>query len=660
MGTGFYRAVRESFRYRWSLLASLVNALLIGLLWGLSITTVYPFVEIVMRGETVQTWFDSQAQKSTEASIQSREKVLDLQRQIAQAAGGQTVSLERELFVARSRHAANEKTLAAIRYFQPLAHAYLPKSAFNTLVLVMAWLLVSILIKSVCLVSETMLVCRVAGRTVADMRRTFYCAALEMDQKTLDAHGTTAVAAQIVHNTNLVRMGLETLYGASVREPLKILACLVGAALISWQLVLISLVLAPLGAVLIRGLAKRTKQASMSQCRGTATVLETIIETLNGIKLVKAYNRERVERHRFKTEVLDLYRGGMKIAFYDALVKPVTELTGIITISLAILIGAHLVLNQQTHLWGLPICAEPLSVGALCLFYAMLAGIAGPARKLGEIYSTLARASAACHGLYATFEAKPGIAAPLHASPVPMHCRSIRFQDVRFAYKDDHVVLDNVSFEIPFGQTVALVGRNGCGKTTILNLLARFYDPQQGSILIDDVDIRDVSPKRLRTHMAIVTQDPILFQGTVWENIAYGGSTDRDRILAAARLARVDDFIANLANGYQTPVGARGNSLSGGQRQRVALARAILVDPRILILDEATSQIDQQNEELVQDTLHSFLSGRTTILVTHRPSTIRLAQRVLMMDQGRIIEDLTSDEYLTRFAPDELLRIKVA
>jgi ATP-binding cassette subfamily B protein/subfamily B ATP-binding cassette protein MsbA len=439
------------------------------------------------------------------------------------------------------------------------------------------------------------------------------------------------------------------------------LACLVGAALVSWQLLLLSLALAPLGAWLVRFLANRTKRVALSECRSMATILETIMETLNGIKLVKVYNRERTERFRFRQDSQALYRMGLKINFYDALVKPVTELTGIVTIVVAILIGAYLVLNRQTHIWGIPICSQPLSAGGLFVFYAMLAGVADPARKMGDIYTVLVRASAACKGLYGVFEAKPQIVTPPNPKPVPIHNRCIRFEKVRFAYTGDRFVLDDISFEVPFGQTVALVGGNGCGKSTIINLLARFYDPQNGAVLIDDINIRDVNPKKLRRQMAIVTQDPILFQGTVWENIAYSHvHASSEKILAAAKQARVDDYIAVLANGYNTQVGDRGNSLSGGQRQRVALARAILADPRILILDEATSQIDQHSEELVQDTLRGFLAGRTTILVTHRPSTIRLAQRVLVMDHGRIIDDLSATEYLARFAPADLVLPKAA
>jgi ATP-binding cassette, subfamily B, bacterial MsbA len=661
MNTGFYRAIRESFRYKWSLIASVVNALAIGFLWGVSITTVYPFVEVVMQGQTVQTWLDAQVKQSQDAIAKSEADIDYLQRQIAQAEGTEADHLESQLELVRQRQADNQKTLSTLEYFRPLAAAYLPATAFGALVMVMGLLIVATLAKGVCLIIDTMLVSRVAGRTVVDMRRAFYRATLEMDQKTLDAHGTSSLMTQIVHNTSLIGEGLETLYGTSVREPLKMIACLAGAAMVSWQLLLISLTLAPLGALLVRYLANRTKRAAMGECRSMATILETLMETLNGIKLVKIYNRERTERNRFKKDTHFLYKMGMHINFYSALVKPVTELTGIVTIVVAILIGGYLVLNQETHLFGIAICSRPISAGALFVFYAMLAGVADPARKMGDIYTVLVRASAACKGLYAVFEARPEIVAPPNPKPVPLHSRSIRFDNVRFAYTGDRFVLDEVSFEIPFGQTVALVGENGCGKSTILNLLTRFYDPQQGTVSIDDVDIRDFSPKKLRRQMAIVTQDPILFRGSVWENIAYSdlNATDKE-ILAAARQARVDDYVSCLASGYQTQVGDRGNSLSGGQRQRVALARAILADPRIMILDEATSQIDQHSEELVQETLRGFLAGRTTILVTHRPSTIRLAQRVIMMDHGRIISDVSATEYLARHAPAELALARAA
>ncbi|MGA2621395.1 MAG: ABC transporter ATP-binding protein [Thermoguttaceae bacterium] len=657
----FWRAIKKSLRYKWSLLASVLNALLIGVLWGASITAVYPFVEVVLQGHTIQSWFADQIKQNQAAMEQVRREIQQAEQQAAHAAEAQTPALQTQLQTLRSRQKDEEKTLALYQWAEPRLCGHMPATPFGALLVVMLLLIVATILKGLCLVANAVLVCRVADRTIMDLRREFYHSALEMDQKTLDAHGTSSLIAQIIHNTSLVGDGLQTLYGTSVREPLKMLACLVAAAAISWQLLLLSLIVAPLGGLLVHYLAGCTKRAALGECRGIGTLLETILETLNGIKTVRIYNRERTERQRFKKDARALYVMGMRISFYDAVIKPVTELTGIVTIVLAIVVGAHLVLNQQTHLWGIRFCSRPLSAGALFMFYAMLAGVADPARKMGDIYTVLVRAAAACKGLFALFETRPEIMAPPHPQPVPRHCRSIRFDNVRFAYGGDRWVLDGVSLEIPFGQTVALVGENGCGKTTALNLLARFYDPQQGAVLLDGVSLRELNPKKLRRQMAMVTQDPLLFRGTVWENIAYAAPrAAAAEVLHAAKLARVDDYISVLAEGYQTQVGDRGTALSGGQRQRVALARAILADPRILVLDEATSQIDQHSEELVQDSLKEFLAGRTTILVTHRPSTIRLAQRVLIMDRGRIVADLSIAEYLARYSPVEPPAAKAA
>ncbi len=643
----FFRVIKLSLRYKWAIVASAANALLIGVLWGVSITTVYPFVEVVLRGETVSTWLDGQIDKARAGVERSRVEIEKFQEQLDKDPSGASGLKQSKLIVLRSRHAAEEKALGYFEWLRPSLQGRVPSTPFATLAVVMVFLVLATMLKGLCLVLNTLLVSRVADRTVMDMRRDFYRAALTMDQKTLDKHGTASLMSQIVHNTQLVGEGLRTLYGTSVREPLKMLACLVIAGMISWQLLLLSLLVAPLGGALIHYLSHRTKRIALHECAGFATMLETILETLNGIKIVRIYNHERGERRRFKKDSSALYHAGRRIALSDALVKPITELTGIVTIVLAILVGAYLVLNEQTHFLGVRFCSRPLSSGALFVFYAMLAGVADPARKMGDIYTILVRASAACKALFAVFDVKSEITSPPHPQPVPLHSQKIRFDNVRFAYVPSCWALDGVTLDIPFGQAVALVGENGCGKSTTLNLLTRFYDPQEGSVSIDGVDLRDVSPRKLRRQIALVTQDPILFRGTVWENIAYSmPHASEEEILNAARQAHVDDYIHELSLGYQTQVGDRGNALSGGQRQRVTLARAILANPRILILDEATSQIDQHSEDLVQDSLQGFLKGRTTILVTHRPSTIRLAQRVVVMDRGKIVRDLSAADYL--------------
>jgi len=643
----FFRAIKLSLRYRWTIVASLVNALLIGALWGASITTVYPFVEVVLSGQTAESWLDGQIKTAGESAGQLTREVAELRRRLEQAPPEEIASLESQVSLKSARLVAEEKALGRYRAMEPWIRGNLPATPFATLILVMALLIVATTLKGVCVVLNTVLVARVADRTVVDMRRMFYRRALDMDQATLDRLGTPEIMTQLSYNMGLVGAGLRSLYGTSVREPLKMLACLLAAAMISWRLLVLSLLAAPVGAILIHYLSTRMKRASLAECHGVSSVLQTVMETLDGVKIVKIYGRQRAERRRFKENSQTIYRMGMKMAFYDALIKPVTELTGVLTIVMAILVGAYVVLNQQTHLFGIRISDRPLSASTLFVFYAMLAGVSDPARKMGDIYNVLVRAAVTCRSLYTVFEKPPQVAAPQRPKPVPRHSKEIRFDGVCFDYIPLQRVLHHVTLSIPFGQTVALAGENGCGKSTILNLLARFYDPQKGAIYLDGVDLRELDPKKLRRQMALVTQEPVLFRGTIWDNILYSNPhATREQVLAAARLARVEDFVLELANGYATQVGDRGQALSGGQRQRVALARAILAKPAILILDEATSQIDRQSEELVQDSLREFLHNRTAILVTHRRSTIGLADRVIVMEKGRIVDDLAVEAYL--------------
>jgi ATP-binding cassette subfamily B protein/subfamily B ATP-binding cassette protein MsbA len=374
-------------------------------------------------------------------------------------------------------------------------------------------------------------------------------------------------------------------------------------------------------------------------------VYQTLIETFGAIKTVRIFNREQTERVRFKTYSGALYRMSQRISLYDSILRPVGEMLGIISISLATLAGAYLVLNRETHLFGIEICKRPLSPSSLMMFYALLAGASDPARKMGEILNVLVRGGVACESLFKMFDEPAADSMQFdRTAKIPLHQREIEFDDVTFCFQGNHQVLKQVKLTVPFGQSVAIVGGNGAGKTTLINLLARFYDPTQGQIRLDGVELTRLNPKKLRRQMAWVTQDSILFQGTIRENILYGarGCSD-ERFLAAARLARVDEFIERIPQGYDSDVGDGGNRLSAGQRQRVALARAIIAQPRILILDEATSQLDGHTEQLVHESLRPFLRGRTTIVITHRPSSLKLADRVIVMDRGRIVSDTPSD-----------------
>ena len=349
----------------------------------------------------------------------------------------------------------------------------------------------------------------------------------------------------------MVSGGLRMFYGKTIREPLKMITCLVAAALISFPLLLISLIVVPAGAFLIHSVSYRMKHSTQREMEGMADVFQTLIETFKSIKTVRIFNRESTERRRFKKNAQTLYKMSVRISLYDSMLRP--EVLGIISIALSILAGSWLVLNHETHLFGIQISQRPIKPSMLVLFYTFLAGASDPARKMSEIVNVLVRGGTACENLFKAFDAPHRVKKPENPVPMPLHSETIKFENVIFAYRPRQPVLKKVNLEIPYGQTVAIVGGNGSGKSTLMNLLARFYDPNRGDISIDGVNIRDVNPKKLRRQMSWVTQDSVLFNGTLWENIKYGARDCTDEaVQRAADMARIDEFVGNLENGYDT------------------------------------------------------------------------------------------------------------
>ncbi len=657
----FFNIVLYACRYKWSIMGATLASFLIAVLWGASISTVYPVVEIVLDGKSAHEWLQQEIQTATDQSAQFQKEVAELQLQLEQAGDKNLHRLQHEIERKQQRVAAEQAALDWYISVQPMVARYAPHSPFQTLLWALVWLLATSFIKGVLLIFSTLLVARVANRTVSDLRRVYYRKALEMDQQRIDQLGTSNMMTHLSHNMQMISAGLQAFFGRMIREPLKMITCLIGAALISWPLLLISLITVPIGGFLIRYLSKRMKRSTHREIEGMSHVFQTLIETFSSIKTVRIFNREPSERKRFKSNANSLYRISLKISLYDSLLRPITEMLGIISISLSILVGAYLVLNQETDIFGLPITNRPLTPGQLLLFFTMLGGASDPARKMSEVINQLIRGGMVSESLLQTFDVQPTVVPRTPGVVLPFHSQEISFQDVVYAYRPNQPVVKGVSFSVPFGQSVAIVGPNGCGKSTLMNLLVRFYDPHRGKITIDGVDIRDVSPRKLRQQVAWVTQDGSLFQGTIWENIKYGSATASDaEIMRAAELALVTDFTKTMNDGFHTQVGDEGRQLSAGQRQRVALARAILADPRILILDEATSQIDGKTESLLHHGLLDFIRQRTTFVVTHRVSSLKLTDRVLIMDAGRITFDGPTQEAWDQSAEFKYLFTKSA
>ena len=649
--SNFARVLKLSLRYRLTVMAAVVCAVAIALLWGGNIGTVYPFVEIVFEGRSLHEWVDEEiaAAQQTAADLARRIDQLAEQQQAASTADA-AQQIELQIRDLNTRRDAELRALAFRRRLQPYIHQYLPTRPFPTLMMVVAALLIGTLVKDLFLVCSTILTERLCQLATLQLRKQFYRRTLRMDLASFDEAGTSELISRFTYDMEQLTHGLRTLFGKAIREPLKMVACFVGAAFICWRLLLISLLVAPIAAWVINWLSKSIKRANRRAMEDMSQIYNALSETFGAIKAVKAFTRERYERRRFHSASKQFYFKAMKIARYDSLIRPATELMGICTICLAILAGAYLVLNEETHLLGLRMSHRPLSISSLLLFYGLLAGVSDPARKLSDVFTRIQRSAAAADRIYQMLDRQPRVQDPVQPVPLAAHHRFIRFHNVRFSYDDGIQVLKDVSLSIPCGQTLAIVGPNGCGKSTLVNLIPRFFDPSSGSVELDGTDLKDVRIPELRAQIGVVTQETLLFNDTVAANIGYGRSdASRDQIIHAARKAHAHQFIVDsLEHGYETVVGESGSRLSGGQRQRIALARAILRDPRILILDEATSQVDVESEQLINRVLADFIRDRTAIIITHRLSTLDLADRILVMDAGRIADIGTHDELLSR------------
>jgi ATP-binding cassette subfamily B protein/subfamily B ATP-binding cassette protein MsbA len=695
--TNFLRALRLALRYRWTFGWAVISAGIVAVLWGANIGTVYPFVEVVFQDQNLAEWADREiastkhtigqleqelvwlrqyasrppalarglikndllivSQAAEQAKANRSEGRAELRAQVRQLEAlskasdadlaGDLASAERSQIV---RLAAEEKALALRQWLQPYLARYSPASPFHTLVLVVLALVVGTIIKDSFLVFSSILVDRLTNLVAFDLRKQFYRRTLRLEMAAFGQQGTSELMSRFTYDLESMSTGMQVLFGKATREPLKALVCLLGAGFICWRLLLLSLIVAPGAAFVMNRLSKSLKRANRRAMEEMSELYGILSETFSGIKVVKAFTMEPYERRRFHQKTKDYFRKSMRIARYNALVRPVTEFMGISMISLAIIAGAYLVLNQETHLLGIRMTDRPLSLSALMVFFGLMAGVSDPARKLSEVYGVLQRAAAAADRVFQALDREPAINDPQRPRPMPIHHREISLENVSFEYTPGRPVLEEIDLRIPYGQTLAIVGPNGCGKTTLTSLIPRFFEPTKGAVKIDGVDLRDLRLRDLRRQIGLVTQETLLFDDTVYNNIRYGSPTaTREQVIEAAKQAHAHRFIEQaLEHGYDTEVGPLGNRLSGGQRQRIALARAILRDPKILILDEATSQIDLESEQLIHRVLEKFTRDRTALIITHRVETLSLADRILVLDSGRTLDLGTHDELMRR------------
>ncbi|MEJ8758515.1 ABC transporter ATP-binding protein [Pontibacter sp. H259] len=420
------------------------------------------------------------------------------------------------------------------------------------------------------------------------------------------------------------------------REPLMLIGYVVLLFMMSVELTLFTMLVLPISGFIIATISKKLRRDAKRGQALLGNILSAMEETISGNRIVKGFNAEAYVQEKFDKEN-NMYRRVLKSVFNKKeLASPVSEFLGVSVVAGVLLYGGQMVLENRSD----------LSASEFLTYIILYSQILVPAKNISNAFTTIQRGIASGERVLDIIDHPIEIKEKPNAIPVPEFNQAVEYRNVEFTYGDDKV-LDGVSFSLDKGKIIALVGPSGSGKSTIVDLLPRFYDVVGGQILIDGKDIRDVKLKDLRSHMGIVTQESILFNDTIFNNIAFN-KTDatEEEVIAAAKVANAHEFIMQTPAGYQTMIGDRGSRLSGGQRQRLNIARAILKNPAILILDEATSALDTESEKLVQEALTNLMRNRTSIVIAHRLSTIQHADEILVLQKGKVVERGTHDELL--------------
>jgi ATP-binding cassette subfamily B protein/subfamily B ATP-binding cassette protein MsbA len=659
----FRRSVWFSWPYRYRLLTSFFCALAVAALWSINLSAIYPILKLFQQDKNLQQWVDEEI-KQHQKQYHDRQDQLDTLHESLRQLEQQPDTPEREKlkrgYSATLASVESEREYHATwdyryQWLRAKLVRHLPTDKFVTFMWILAAVVCGVMVKGVFEFFHELLIGLVTNRTLFDLRNAFFCRTVRQDVRQLAATGSSDLMARFTNDTEQVGTGLKVLYGRMVGEPLKALGCLIAACIISWQLTLVFIVIVPLALYVLLRVSKAMRKAARKVLERMSAMYKILREAFDGIRAVKGFTREAHERRRFRIASREFYRKAMRLIRIDAFTNPAIEVLVVLAVAFALASGAYLVLAKQTHIFGVPMTSQPLEFPALLQLYAFLVAIADPVRKLSSVYTKLQGAEAASARIFELYDRKPQVEGNPDGPRLTGVQKRVEFRHVCFAYNPtaDNPTLDNVCLCVRAGETIAIVGGNGCGKTTLLALLPRFFDPDSGAVLIDGVNLRTAHLRSLRKLIGVVTQDTQLFDDSVFANIAYGkrGAT-REEVVEAAKKARAHEFIERKEDGYATLMGVAGANFSGGERQKIALARAILRDPRILILDEFTSQIDAQSEADIHTAIKEFVRGRTTFLITHKLHTVpEIADRVAMMEAGRVLDVGTHAELLGRCEP---------
>lgn len=683
--TALWRALRFLLPYRRIIIISMVCAVFVGMTATVGLSTLLPALQVLLRGDTVQAWVDRQiVQQRLGVNLVDDLSELRLARVATGAAQAAGLSPGAEIVSVRPVdgpepppppgdgrahvHAmlaliadADATALLAtvqgrpirldlpevswsMRQLRGIGYAVTPHPVGAIATLLGFVIALSLLANTVRFFQEH-LSDRASIYAVNDIRRRTYDHTLHIPLPYFLRHGTSEVTSRLVSDAAVLQDGLRILLGQTIQQPIVAFFAFLLAMWISWELTLLIVLFAPIMMVVLRKFGKKLRRANRAAMERSASMLGQIESSLNGIRVVKGANAERFERRRYRSIMTLLMGEQVRMSRYDSLTTPVMEFIALAMAGGVLIFASYLVLVAHT-----------LDPARFLLVMACLVTIGESLRKIGKLNNVLQRCNAAATRLFEVLDLPSERPRTLTAlgdqrgrQMLIRVEREVRFDHVSFSYPGAAApAVSDVDLVVPSGASVAVVGRNGSGKTTLLAMLPRLFDPTSGRITIDGVDNRDIALRALRRAISVVTQDSVIFPGTVAENIAYGlPNTPLAQIETAARQAFAHDFIVARPGGYDAPLDGLGSQLSGGQKQRLCIARAILRNAPMLILDEATSQVDAESEHLIQQAIQSLLKQRTTFVIAHRLSTILSADFIAVMEQGRIV-GLGTHEQLQR------------
>ncbi len=506
-----------------------------------------------------------------------------------------------------------------------------------TLNWIVASIIIVFIIRGVAYYGQSYLMNYVGQRVIIDIRKAVFEKLQRLSLSFYDKNKTGTIMSYVTNDVNALQQAMVENVVEMVTESVILIASIVMMIYLDWKLFLVTFSTFPVVLLFIDQFGKRIRKSGSRIQEATADITSVLQETVSSARVIKSFVREEYEVGRFDRENLNNFRANMKYAQLSATLTPTIEFVSAVGVTIILWYGGNSVINGS------------ITAGALVAFLTYAVNISNPIKRLSRVIGNIQKAMAAAQRVFDVLDLPEKIQNAPDAKLLPPVVGNVKFDHVSFAYNPNEEVLHDVSFDVKPGEMVAFVGPSGAGKSTVASLLPRFYDVTGGTISIDGNDIRKVTLNSLREQVGIVPQETVLFNGSVYDNILYGRlDATPEEVEAAAKAANAHNFIMELPEGYQTMLGDRGVNISGGQRQRISIARAILKNPQILILDEATSALDTESERVVQEALDRLMIGRTSFVIAHRLSTVKNADKIMVLEKGVLVEQGTHDELIAK------------